>query len=199
MKKILFTILLITPLILAGCIAEKPAAQQPIANENTNVSTSTADIDTSDWKTYRNNKYRFNLMYPANYVITTDYGVSKDLDILDGVLISGEGKNADIWVQVLNLPSSELKNFILSLFNPPKVDFIEASRKKANVIVGNEGEDSQFEFQGIGTNIKNGMLLKSSARAAFFIGPTFLLAIWTASPINESAWNLVYRSVAFGD
>ena len=76
-NKLIFTIFaLILGASLFGC-AKKPA---PVVNQNKNVNintntatttaaTSTAEIDTSGWKTYRNEEYGFEFKYPEDWTI----------------------------------------------------------------------------------------------------------------------------------
>ncbi|MFA5026150.1 MAG: PsbP-related protein [Candidatus Shapirobacteria bacterium] len=67
-------------LVVSGCI-KKPVAQ-PVnqnTNANTNVATTTAasssralaeeEIDTSNWRTYRNEEYGFEFKYPGEWVV----------------------------------------------------------------------------------------------------------------------------------
>lgn len=64
MKKLLTTTLLLTAVILSGCLI-KP--QAPV-NNNQNINDPTA-IDTSDWKTYKNEEYGFEIQYPKDWKV----------------------------------------------------------------------------------------------------------------------------------
>ena len=68
MSKLKFIILSLTILVLglvAPACLKKPAVPPANQNQNTSASTTTSEIDTSDWKTYRNEEYGFEFKYPS--------------------------------------------------------------------------------------------------------------------------------------
>ena len=62
---ILILILLTLGLVVSGCL------KKPVVNQNANANTNTSEIDTSDWKTYRNEEYGFEVKYPGGWFIDT--------------------------------------------------------------------------------------------------------------------------------
>ncbi len=76
MKKYKLTILtlivLAFSLVVSGCLKKSVANQntnQPV-NENQNINaTTTEEIDTSDWLTYKNKEYGYELKYPKDWKI----------------------------------------------------------------------------------------------------------------------------------
>ena len=84
------TILLVSlALVVSACAPKKPAENLPVnQNENLKATTSTAQIDTSDWKTYRNEEYGFEFRYPDNLALVSekDYQlVFKSSNLIAGV------------------------------------------------------------------------------------------------------------------
>jgi hypothetical protein len=72
----LLTILLTFTLFLSGCILVGQRVSQPEPQPE-QVATSTSDeIDTSDWKTYRNEEYGFEFRYPKDWLMEKNAGIN---------------------------------------------------------------------------------------------------------------------------
>ncbi|MDX9893788.1 MAG: hypothetical protein RB292_05295 [Patescibacteria group bacterium] len=100
MKNCLLIISLLTTLVLTGCVNNTPINQntneavdtnqdtatttnevtptQAIIQENNNPSTTTEEIDTSDWLTYRNEEVGFEIRYPSDVSINMNKELSFD-------------------------------------------------------------------------------------------------------------------------
>ena len=63
---ILILILLTLGLVVSGCL------KKPVVNQNANANTNTSEIDTSDWKTYRNEEYGFEVRYPGEWEVENE-------------------------------------------------------------------------------------------------------------------------------
>jgi len=61
-----FIILASLGLIISGCLKKPPVNTNQLINQNQNTSTATTteEIDTSNWKTYRNEEYGVSFSYP---------------------------------------------------------------------------------------------------------------------------------------
>ena len=72
------------------------------------------EIDTSGWKTYRNEEYRFEMKYPERWTVVSE---SNGLDV--GFKSSPEAKLAELWIETVEKP----KEFDLRAYLEKKFDY----------------------------------------------------------------------------
>jgi len=64
-KALILTLFLVSLGLAVSACVKKPATPAVNQNQNTNTATTTSDIDTSDWKTYRNEVIGIEFDYPS--------------------------------------------------------------------------------------------------------------------------------------
>jgi len=67
-KLLAFTLLACLSLAVSGCLKSSQADTKQTVNANQNTNTSTEEIDTSNWKMYRNEEYGLEFKCPGDWV-----------------------------------------------------------------------------------------------------------------------------------
>ena len=157
-KSIFFSFILLASLglIISGCLKKPPVStNQPASpsqgepvnqNQNTSTATITSEIDTSGWKTYRNEEYGFEFRYPGELSVkdwaykTPNWElllyVGQNKNISDGAVSIGVEKNIkhfDDWLILFPQDSINIRNVMIGVGNykakEVKVNFYSVDSK----------------------------------------------------------------------
>lgn len=142
MKKLALTILLSLVVILSGCLA-KPQGGNNVnqnINQNTNMTTTTGDIDISNWQTYKNEEYGFEIKYPSDWIFQESREGNKvwEKDVVKPVRsvsfgTLGSKQGGYIWIVEFYRKPSELENDIALIGN----QFSDRKEIRKNIKINN--------------------------------------------------------------
>ncbi len=175
--KLIITTLFLTAVILSGCLAKPQVnSNQPInqnINQNINIvpTTTTGEIDTSDWKTYRNEEYGFEIKYPDDWVFQ---------EFREGNKVGEENKIKPItWVSFGNIKSKQ-EGYIwgIQFYHKPN----ELERDIAQI--GNQFDDRREKRKNINFN---------NIDALFVIVTTAKYEGWISESVYFSRNNVLFR------
>lgn len=82
MRLLLPTTILAFTLFLSGCLFVPKTPVKPVPS-NTAATSTSATIDTSDWKTYTNDEYGFSFRYPRDYLASSTNAFSSHFEKLE--------------------------------------------------------------------------------------------------------------------
>src|SRR3990167_6298731 len=77
-KALILTLFLVSLGLAVSACVKKPATPAVNQNQNTNTATTTSEIDTSDWKTYRNEIIGIEFDYPSDWSEITSEGLKSE-------------------------------------------------------------------------------------------------------------------------
>ena len=114
MSKLLTTLsslVIASALVVSGCVFKKPPVPPAVnQNQNTNTAATTTEIDTSDWKTYRNEALGVEFSYDAfDQYSGKEHFIQEEND---KILLYVKGNNFGLTITVLDIESSAPEEYL---------------------------------------------------------------------------------------
>ena len=203
MKKILTitTLILLASLglVVSGCLKKEPGTNTNTnINQNVNTDQQAEEIDTSNWKTYRNEEYGFEFKYPGDVFLGQELSF---LDINhDSSLMFGNG-----WFEVLQSRYNSIKsarNDILDVIDDQaSTNFISDSNSFLHMVIGEQQRGLKVKVNFYHPDGNSGsILLYTPVRFILVkdLESEKMIGYWSQDDIGDiTLWNKIFETIKF--